>query len=136
MESVNNDGANEYAQVCDKLIDILSASKNMSQTKTNKNPQSEVVGGIIVELLRYLERLEQNERGREIAKKRQADGIAAARARGVKYGRPVTETPDNFGEVVRRWENGELDIDEVLRRTGLKRTTFFNRLREYRDPNR
>ena len=63
---------------------------------------------------------------------RQAEGIAAARARGVQFGRPTKKPPENFGELVRQWERGQLPIDDVLEQTGFKQATFYNRLREYR----
>jgi len=132
MASVSGGGASEYAQVCDRLIDILSASKQPRQAESAKNPQTEVIGGVIVELLRYLERLEESDRGRETAKKRQADGIAAARARGVKYGRPVKKAPDNFIVLAEQWECGKLSIGEFMKQTGLKERTLYRRLQEYK----
>lgn len=63
---------------------------------------------------------------------RQREGITAARARGVRFGRPTKKSPVNFDELVKQWERGKLTFDEVLGRTGLKQATFYNRLREYR----
>jgi len=63
---------------------------------------------------------------------RQAEGIASARLRGVRFGRPIKKPPENFGELVKLWERGKLPVDEVLKRTGLKEATFYRRLREYR----
>jgi DNA invertase Pin-like site-specific DNA recombinase len=63
---------------------------------------------------------------------RQREGIAAARARGVHLGRPPKRCPENFGEVVRQWERGKLRFEEVLKQTGLKKTTFYALLREHR----
>jgi DNA invertase Pin-like site-specific DNA recombinase len=65
-------------------------------------------------------------------KKRQSEGIAAAKARGVKFGRPIKKPPENFGTIIKQWERGKLHISEVLKQTGLKQATFYNRLREYR----
>jgi transcriptional regulator of acetoin/glycerol metabolism len=62
----------------------------------------------------------------------QAEGIAAARARGVRFGRPVKKPPENFAALVKAWERGKLPIDEILERTGLKEATFYRRLREHR----
>ena len=63
---------------------------------------------------------------------RQAEGIAAAKARGIRFGRPIKKPPENFGAIVKRWERGEVHISDVLTQTGLKEATFYNRLREYR----
>jgi DNA invertase Pin-like site-specific DNA recombinase len=63
---------------------------------------------------------------------RQAEGIAAARIRGVHLGRPVKKPPENFSEIVKLWEHRKLSISDVLLQTGLSESTFYRRLREYR----
>jgi len=63
---------------------------------------------------------------------RQAEGIVAAKARGVRFGRPIINPPGNFGAMVRQWECGTLPISDVLMQTGLKEATFYRRLREHR----
>ena len=63
---------------------------------------------------------------------RQAEGIAAARARGVRFGRPIISPPENFNSLVKQWERGKLPISEVMAQTGLKEATFYRRLREWR----
>ena len=70
---------------------------------------------------------------RECTLLRQAEGIAAAKARGVHLGRPLKKPPENFAAVVKDWERGRIDFDEVLKLTGLKRATFYNRRRELRE---
>ena len=69
---------------------------------------------------------------RESIRKRQAEGIAAARARGVRFGRPEKEPPENFEALVKRWECKKMTILELLEQTGMKKATFYNRLRELR----
>ena len=69
---------------------------------------------------------------RDSIRKRQTEGIAAARARGVRFGRPIKKPPENFGRLVKQWERGKLLVEEVLEQTGLKEATFYRRLREYR----
>ena len=64
---------------------------------------------------------------------RQAEGIAAAKARGVKFGRPKKELPANFNELVKKSERGKITLSEILRETNLKQATFHRRLREYRN---
>jgi DNA invertase Pin-like site-specific DNA recombinase len=73
-----------------------------------------------------------NEFERETTLQRQSEGIAAARKRGVHLGRPPKRCPDNFAEVVKLWERGKIKFDEVLRLTGLKKTTFYAMLRVHR----
>jgi DNA invertase Pin-like site-specific DNA recombinase len=82
---------------------------------------------VVLQLLAFVA---QNER--ENLRKRQAEGIAAARARGVNFGRPIKKPPADFVALVKQWERGKLSIEDVLERTGLKEATFYRRLREYR----
>ena len=64
--------------------------------------------------------------------KRQEQGIAAAKARGVHMGRPVKEIPDDFSQIVRLWEKKELSLREVLKKCDMSEATFYRRLRENR----
>jgi len=85
-------------------------------------------------VLQILSFVAQNER--ESIRKRQAQGIAAARARGVRFGGPVIKPPENFAELVKQWERGKLPLAKLLETTGLKESTFYRRLREFRAAKR
>ena len=63
---------------------------------------------------------------------RQAEGIAAARARGVHLGRPVKKPPENFIVLAKQWERGKLTTKEFIRQTDLTESTLYRRLRECR----
>jgi len=73
---------------------------------------------------------------REYTLQRQAEGIAAAKRRGIHLGRPIKKPPENFTKVVKLWERGKITIGEALEQTGLKQSTFYNRLRELRGNQR
>lgn len=93
------------------------------------------MGTFIADLvLQILSFVAQNER--ENIKKRQAEGIAAARARGVHLGRPPKETPEDFEQIVKDWEAGKILFDEALKRSGLTETTFYRRRRELKGDTR
>ena len=64
-------------------------------------------------------------------KQRQAEGIAAAKKRGVKFGRPIKEMPPNFGELITQWEKKELTMQEILKTYDMSESTFYHRMREY-----
>jgi DNA invertase Pin-like site-specific DNA recombinase len=89
------------------------------------------------DLLALVEKLiaKEQELEREQRLIRQAEGIASAKVRGVQFGRPAISVPDNFDETVTLWERSEISYKEALRRTGLKHTTFYCRLRERRKTN-
>ena len=61
-----------------------------------------------------------------------AEGIAAAKARGVRFGRPQLLVPEHFEQTVRSWEKKEISVQEAVRRCGMSEATFYRRLKEYR----
>jgi len=67
---------------------------------------------------------------------RQREGVAAAKARGVRFGRPIKSPPENFAELVRQIERGKLSTKDALAVSGLKEATFYRRLSEHRAANR
>ena len=64
-------------------------------------------------------------------KQRQAEGIAAAKARGVKFGRPPLPLPDNFYQVHKEWRAGKISVTEAAKECGLPQSTFFRKSKEY-----
>jgi DNA invertase Pin-like site-specific DNA recombinase len=62
---------------------------------------------------------------------RQAEGIAVAKDKGVKFGRPRVETPDNFKEVYDRWKNAEIMAVEAMKILSMTKTTFYRQVREF-----
>ena len=66
-------------------------------------------------------------------KKRQAEGIVAAKARGTHFGRPVKVVPPDFSQIINAWESGEITFSEAIERCGdMRPSTFYRRLREFR----
>lgn len=106
-------------------IDICVIDMPLLDTRNGKDLMGTFIADLVLQILSFVA---QNER--ENIKKRQAEGIAAARARGVHLGRPPKEIPENFGSLVEEWESGGIFLDEVLRRCGLTKTTFYRRRRE------
>ena len=65
------------------------------------------------------------EQERRNIRSRQAEGIAIAKSKNIKFGRPPIKVPDNFVDVCTRWNNGEITATEAIVQTGLKRTNFY-----------
>ena len=65
-------------------------------------------------------------------KKRQAEGIAAAKKRGKHLGRPKVEIPENFKEVYEKWNNKEITARAAMKELNLKPTTFYNMVKNYK----
>ena len=85
-------------------------------------------------VLHILSFVAQNER--EVIRKRQAEGISAAKAKGVHMGRPVKNMPENFGTLIKNWENKKITLPEILKECEMSEATFYRRLREYRLVNK
>ena len=79
-----------------------------------------MVNNILIEVLGTIA-----ERERETIHERQAEGIAAAKAKGKKLGRPALIFPANWDEVYSSWKAGQITAKEAMERTGTKRTSFY-----------
>lgn len=111
----------------DKGIDIVVLDMPLLDTRRGKDLMGTFLSDIVLQVLSFVA---ENERTN--IRQRQAEGIAAAKARGVRFGRPEKEIPTDFGEIVAAWEEKQLPISEVLTRRDMSEATFYRRLREYR----
>jgi DNA invertase Pin-like site-specific DNA recombinase len=111
----------------EKGVDIAVIDMPLLDTRLNKDLMGTFIADLVLQILSFVA---QNER--ETTRKRQAEGIKAARIRGVRFGRPIKKPPENFNALVKEWERGNLAFDDILKQTGLKEATFYNRLREHR----
>ena len=112
-------------------IDICVIDMPLLDTRTCKDLMGTFIADLVLQILSFVAQSE-----RENIKKRQKQGIAAAKAKGVHMGRPVKNVPDNFGQLVRQWEKKKIPLGKVLRECGMSEATFYRRLREYRLVNR
>lgn len=108
-------------------IDICVLDMPLLDTRNGKDLMGTFIADLVLQILSFVA---QNER--ENIKKRQAQGIAAAKARGVKFGRPEKPVPQNFQKLIREWENKKLSLEETLKECDMSESTFYRRLREYR----
>jgi DNA invertase Pin-like site-specific DNA recombinase len=108
-------------------VDIVVLDMPLLDTRTGKDLMGTFLADIVLQVLSFVA---QNER--ETIKKRQAEGIASAKARGIKFGRPVKKPPENFAKLVKQWERGKMSFQEILQEAGLKESSFYRRLRELR----
>lgn len=108
-------------------IDICILDMPLLDTRNGKDLMGTFIADLVLQILSFVA---QNER--ENIRKRQAQGIAAAKAKGVKFGRPEIAVPEDFGQIVKAWERGQTPFPAVLRQCGMSEATFYRRLREYR----
>lgn len=111
----------------EKGIDICVLDMPLLDTRNGKDLMGTFIADLVLQILSFVAQSE-----RENIKKRQAEGIAAAKAKGVRFGRPEKEVPEDFGKLVRAWEQKKLPLSEVLKQCGMSEATFYRRLREYR----
>ena len=94
-------------------------------------PLLDLMGTFIADLvLQILSFVADSER-RNI-KDRQKQGIAAAKARGVRFGRPAKKSPSDFKKLVKKWERKEINVEDILKQCGYSERTFYRRLKECR----
>ena len=90
-------------------------------TRRSRDLTGTLIADIVLQLLSYVAQTE-----REFIHQRQAEGIAAAKARGVKFGRPYKELPAGFQEVKARWERGELSARAAGKELRSAHSTFLH----------
>lgn len=108
-------------------VDICVLDMPLLDTRSGKDLMGTFIADLVLQILSFVAQSE-----RENIRKRQAEGIAAAKAKGVKFGRPEKEVPDDFGNIVEAWEQKKLPINEVIRQCNMSEATFYRRLREFR----
>jgi DNA invertase Pin-like site-specific DNA recombinase len=110
----------------DKGVDIYVIDMPILDTRREKNLLGTFISDLVLTLLSYVA---ENER--VTIKQRQAEGIAAAKARGVHFGRYPKPLPPNFYEVYQLWKKKQISVKEAASRCGMPQTTFFERARAY-----
>ena len=108
-------------------VNICVIDMPLLDTRVGKDLMGTFIADLVLQILSFVAQSE-----RESIRRRQAEGIAAARARGVHLGRPSKGVPEDFGRILEALECGELSPCEAMRRCGMSRTTFYRRRREYR----
>lgn len=84
------------------------------------------VADLVLQILAYTA-----EKERDNIRQRQAEGIAAAHARGVRWGNQDKHFPADFDSLYQQWKAGEMDTATIMQRCGMKHTAFYKHLKEY-----
>ncbi len=103
-------------QLEDKKVDLISLKEDIDTT----TPQ----GRFVITIFGALSELE-----RENILQRQREGIAVAKNKGKKFGRPVIEQPKEWDIVISQWQNKEITAVEAMKRLGMNRGTFYRRVK-------
>ena len=104
----------------EKGVDIVVLDMPLLDTRRGKDLVGTFLSDVVLQVLSFVA---ENERTN--IRMRQAEGIAAAKARGVKFGRPKKPLPENFEEVRREWCEKKLSLHEAAQMCGMPESTFY-----------
>ena len=111
-----------------KGVDICVIDMPLLDTRSGKDLMGTFIADLVLQILSFVA---QNER--ENIRRRQAEGIAAAKARGIRFGRPRKPLPEQFPQVYCRWKAGELSCAAAAKECGMPLSTFRYRAEHYEE---
>ncbi len=112
----------------EKKVDIRILDMPLLDTTRTKDLLGTFISDVVLQLLSFVA---ENER--ENIRQRQAEGIAAAKARGIRFGKPKISMPDNFPELYHQWEMDYISTEDFAALCHVGRSTLYKRIREYRE---
>lgn len=119
---------NQWRVLTKKIgADICVIDMPLLDTRQGKDLMGTFIADLVLQILSFVAQSE-----RENIRKRQMQGIVAAKAKGVRFGRPEKEIPPEFVSLVREWEKKKITLSEVLKQCKISESTFYRRLRKYR----
>ena len=110
----------------EKGVDIGVIDMPILDTRKGKDLLGTFIADLVLQILSFVAQTE-----RENIRTRQAQGIAAAKSRGVKFGRPKKELPVNFYSVLEKWKRQEITGREAAKECGMPVTTFLYKAKEH-----
>lgn len=114
----------------EKGVDICVLDMPLLDTRRGKDLMGTFIADLVLQILSFVA---QNER--ENIRKRQAEGIAAAMARGVKFGRPPYPLPENFHEVHKAWRDKKMTLRQAAEACGMPVGTFYAKAVKFENTN-
>ena len=111
----------------EKNVNICVIDMPLLDTRNGKDLLGTFIADLVLQILSFVAQSE-----RENIRKRQEQGIAAAKAKGVKFGRPEVPVPDDFGRIIKDWDRGKISLSEALKKSNMTKTTFYRKVREFR----
>lgn len=110
----------------EKGVDIVVLDMPLLDTRRGKDLMGTFLSDIVLQVLSFVA---ENER--TTIRQRQAEGIAAAKARGIRFGRPPKPLPENFHTYYQRWRSGEVTGTFAAKACGMPLSTFRDRAAIY-----
>ena len=112
----------------EREVDIVVLDMPLLDTRRGKDLMGTFLSDIVLQVLSFVV---ENERAN--IRQRQAEGIAAAKARGVRFGRPPRPLPENFREVHRQWRNKKITLRQAAEACGMPEGTFYAKAAKFED---
>ena len=133
VKSIDRLGRN-YAEILEQWriltkergIDIVVLDMPLLDTRRGKDLMGTFLSDIVLQVLSFV-----SENERTNISQRQAEGIAAAKARGIKFGRPSLPLPDNFYEIHREWRMKKISLKEAAKACDMPVGTFYGKARKF-----
>ena len=110
----------------EKRVDIRVLDMPLLDTRQGKDLMDTFIADLVLQILSFVAQSE-----RESIKKRQAEGIAAAKAKGIRFGRVPKPLPENFHVVYQRWKSGEITGTAAAKECKMPLSTFRYRAEIY-----
>ena len=110
-----------------RLLSLAEDFYRQSRQSDKNIPPEDLVSALVGQTADILAKTSRQDR-----RARQAEGIAQAKRAGVRFGRPMAPTPQDFPALVQRWQAGEITFRQALSASGLSESTFYRRLRQSR----
>lgn len=114
----------------EKRVDICVLDMSLLDTRQGKDLLGTFIADLVLQILSFVA---ENERTN--IRQRQAEGIAAAKARGVRFGRPRNPTPENFLSVYQAWRSKGISLTLAAKACHMAVGTFYSRARKLEEEN-
>lgn len=137
IKSIDRLGRN-YAEILEqwryltkiKKIDIAVLDMPLLDTRIGKDLMGTFLSDIVLQVLSFVAENERNN-----IRQRQAEGIAAAKAKGIRFGRPPKPLPNDFHAIYQKWKAGKITGSKAAKECNMPLTTFRYRANQYENIN-
>ncbi len=109
----------------EKGVDIVVLDMPLLDTRRGKDLVGTFLSDVVLQVLSFVA---ENER--DNIRQRQAEGIAAAKARGVRFGRPPKPLPENFETLLRAWRGGDISLRQAAAACSMPPSTFYSKAKK------
>jgi DNA invertase Pin-like site-specific DNA recombinase len=111
----------------EKGVDIVVIDLPLLDTRLHRDLMGTFISDLVLQILSFVSQSEFDN-----IRQRQTEGIAAAKTKGVRFGRPIRPAPADFGELLERWDSRQISKEKLLKRCNMSKSTFYRRRAQHR----